>query len=63
MSKVTIERVVRDAIVGYQELYRTAPNDEASAECVERATVANAWLESKGYAPEPLEWSREEVAE
>lgn len=56
-----IERIVRDAIVGYVESYPRAPNDDTERELRERAEKANAWLEAHGFAKEPLDWSKEEL--
>ena len=56
----SIERVVRDAIVGYMEDYPNAPNDECERELVDRAKFANEWLEAHGLEKEDLKWSKEE---
>lgn len=56
----SIERVVRDAIVGYMEDYPNAPNDDCEMELVDRAEFANEWLESHGLEKEDLKWSKEE---
>lgn len=55
-----IERIVRDAIIGYQDLYANAPNDDTERELKERATVANEWLVSHGFEPEKTFWGKEE---
>lgn len=49
-----IERIVRDAIIDYQDMYAYAPNNEAEEELIERAARANNWLVRHGYAPEPV---------
>ena len=56
----SIERAVRDAIIDYQEMYNTAPNDDAERELVERAERGNAWLVAHGYEPEKTIWDKEE---
>ena len=55
-----IERVVRDAIIDYQEMFAHAPNDDAERELKERAAVANEWLVSHGFPPEKTIWDKEE---
>ena len=55
----SIERLVRDAIIDYQEMFDNAPNDDAERELVERAERGNAWLVANGYEPEQLSWSKE----
>ena len=56
-----IERVVRDAIIDYQEMFTNAPNDEAEREVVERAKKGNKWLVDHGFEPEDLYWTKEEA--
>lgn len=56
----TIERIVRDAIISYQEEYVKAPNDQTEKEIQRRAEVANKWLVDHGFAEEPATWSKEE---
>lgn len=58
-----IERIVRDAIISYLELFPSAPNDDAEAELKQRAETANAWLVSHGFKPEAVIWSKEEVSQ
>ena len=55
-----IERIVRDAIIDYQEMFAHAPNDDAERELKERAAVANEWLVSHGFTPEKTIWDKEE---
>lgn len=55
----SIERLVRDAIIDYQEMYSHAPNDDAERELVERAERGNAWLMAHGYEPEKTTWDKE----
>ena len=56
----SIERLVRDAIIDYQEMFAHAPNDDAERELVERAERGNAWLVAHGYEPEKTIWDKEE---
>ena len=37
----SIERIVRDAIIDYQEMYPHAPNDEAERDLIDRANRGN----------------------
>ncbi len=57
----SIERIVRDAIIDYSEMYPSAPNDEAERDLRERAARANAWLKQHGFEEEPVIWSKEET--
>ena len=57
----SIERLVRDAIIDYQEMYPRAPNDEAERDLIDRANRGNAWLVSHGYEPEKTIWDKEET--
>lgn len=56
----SIERIVRDAILGYGEMFRIAPNDESEAELKARAETANTWLERHGFTREEITWTKEE---
>lgn len=56
----SIERIVRDAILGYGEMFRIAPNDESEAELKARAETANIWLERHGFTREEITWTKEE---
>ena len=56
----SIERLVRDAIIDYQEMFAHAPNDDAERDLIDRAERGNAWLVANGYEPEQLSWSKEE---
>ena len=56
----SIERIVRDAIVDYQDMYGYAPNSDAEQELIERAARANNWLVRHGYEPEKTIWNKEE---
>ena len=58
----SIERIVRDAIIDYQEMYPNAPNNEAERDLIDRANRGNAWLVSHGYEPEKTFWDKEEVS-
>lgn len=55
-----IERIVRDAIIGYQDMFPRAPNDDTERELMERTTTANNWLVAHGFEPEKVVWSKEE---
>lgn len=55
----SIERAVRDAIIGYEDDFVTAPNDECEREIIERAKIANRWLDDHGFEKEDLKWSKE----
>ena len=57
----SIERIIRDAIIDYQEMYPHAPNDEAERDLIDRANRGNAWLVSHGYEPEKTIWDKEEA--
>lgn len=57
-----IERIVRDAIISYQEMYANAPNDDVEHELIERAKLGNAWLVANGYQPEPTCFSKDEIS-
>ena len=57
-----IRQAVKDAIVGYQELYPAAPDEECGNALKERAKVANDWLESHGWPREPETWRKEKVS-
>ena len=57
----SIERIVRDAIIDYNEMYPSAPNDEAERDLRERAARANAWLKQHGFEEELVIWSKEET--
>lgn len=56
----SMERIVRDAILSYQDLFAKAPNDDVERELQARAEFANAWLNSHGFESEKLSWSKEE---
>ena len=59
----SIERIVRDAILAYGEMFRIAPNDEGEAELKARAETANTWLERRGFTREEITWTKEEASE
>ena len=56
-----IERLVRDAIVGYMLAYPKAPNDDCERELKERAEIGNQWLKERGLEPEDVVFDKEEV--
>ena len=60
-ESAAIERIVRDAIINYEDMFASAPNDDAEAELKQRAETANAWLVSHGFKSEEVTWSKEEV--
>lgn len=49
-----IERIVRDAICGYNEMFPEAPNSDAEEELRQRARVAQEWLADNGFIEEPF---------
>lgn len=58
-SKWTIERVIRDAIVDYNEMFPSCPNDDCERDLRERARIANEWLKSHGYEEEKFYFAEE----
>ena len=57
-----VERLIRDAIIGYSEQYVNAPNDDVERELKERAARGNAWLAAHGFEEEKVIWSKEETS-
>ena len=55
-----IERVIRDAVVNYNEMFPYAKNDDCERELRKRAGLANAWLTAHGFAPEPFHYDAEQ---
>lgn len=53
------QRIIRDAIVGYQEAFPYAPNSDAEGELMGRADAANNWLRDHGFEQEKLNWNKE----
>ena len=47
-----LERVIRDAVISYNEMFASGPNDEWANELRERAKVANGWLNDHGFEEE-----------
>ena len=47
-----LERVIRDAVISYNEMFPSAPNDDCENELRERAKVANGWLKYHGFEEE-----------
>ena len=47
-----LERVIRDAVISYNEMFASAPNDDCENELRERAKVANGWLKDHGFEKE-----------
>lgn len=54
-----MERIVRDAIVSYLELYSTASGPNIEQEIIERAMTANLWLAAHGFKQETLDFKKE----
>ena len=55
-----MERIVRDAILSYEQLYKDAPNDDSEREIIERCAIANGWLVSHGFARQAVSFDKEE---
>ena len=55
-----MERIVRDAILSYEQLYKDAPNDDSEREIIERCAIANGWLVSNGFARQAVSFDKEE---
>jgi len=55
-----MERIVRDAILSYEQLYKDAPNDDAERETIERCAIANGWLVSHSFARQAVSFDKEE---
>lgn len=55
-----MERIIRDAILSYEQLYKDAPNDDAEREIIERCAIANGWLLSHGFARQAVSFDKEE---
>lgn len=47
-----LERIIRDAVISYNEMFPTAPNSDCENELRERAKVANGWLKDHGFNEE-----------
>ena len=58
MGEIDIERVVRDAIIGYENTFcKVCGNTNDGAwldDLADRRIFANDWLVKHGYAPEPV---------
>ena len=59
---ITIERVVRDAIIGYQFDFQIAPDEETERDLKSRAECGNKWLIANGYAPEEVCFEKGEIS-
>ena len=57
----SIERLIRDAIVSYDELYKMSPNDDCERELKKRAAIGNKWLNDHGFVDEKVFFDEEEV--
>ena len=55
-----IERIVRDAILSYEQLYKEAPNSDAEQEIFERCAIANGWLVANGFNRQKVSFDKEE---
>ena len=55
-----MERIVRDAILSYEELYKEAPNDDAELEIRKRCEIAQGWLVAHGLEREKVSFDKEE---
>ena len=55
-----MERIVRDAILSYEQLYKDAPNDDSEREIIERCAIATGWLVSNGFARQAVSFDKEE---
>ena len=47
-----LERVIRDAVISYNEMFPYAHNDDCENELSERAKIANEWLKDHGFEEE-----------
>lgn len=54
----SIERIVRDAVIDYNGIFPSAPNDDCERELMERAATANAWLKRHGFEEEPFHFNK-----
>ena len=57
----SIERIVRDAIIYYEELYPRYPNDDCARELKKRAEIGNKWLNDHGFVEEKVVFDDEEL--
>lgn len=55
-----MERIVRDAIISYEELYKEAPNDDVEREIYERCAIAQGWLVAHGFERQEVSFDKEE---
>ena len=55
-----MERIVRAAILSYEQLYKDAPNDDSEREIIGRCAIANGWLVSNGFARQAVSFDKEE---
>lgn len=55
-----MERIVRDAILSYEELYKEAPNDDVEREIYERCAIAQGWLVAHGFERQEVSFDKEE---
>lgn len=55
-----MERIVRDAILSYEELYKEAPNDGVELDIYNRCAIAQGWLVSHGFERQKVSFDKEE---
>lgn len=55
-----MERIVRDAILSYEQLYKEAPNDDVEQEIFERCAIAQGWLVAHGFERQKVSFDKEE---
>ena len=60
ISTAQMERIVRDAILSYEELYKEAPNDDVELEIYERCAIAQGWLVAHGFERQEVSFDKEE---
>lgn len=60
ISTAQMERIVRDAILSYEQLYKEAPNDDAEQEIYERCAIAQGWLVAHGFERQKVSFDKEE---
>lgn len=60
ISTAQMERIVRDAILSYEELYKEAPNDDVEREIYERCAIAQGWLVAHGFERQEVSFDKEE---
>lgn len=56
-----MERIVRDEILSYEQLYKEVTNDDAELEIYERCAIAQGWLVSHGFERQKVSFAKEIV--